>query len=158
MEYKIRRAKIEDLSKVSELVGLLINKEYEEFDETIDPHHVLSRKAQDYFKERTEDDKSGVFLVAEVSGEIVGYFIGGLGIVEDYRLLDKIGEGESMFILDQYRGLGIGTEFMRLFEDWCRKRDIKRVRIVSSAGNKDAIKLYHRIGYKDYDLKLEKEL
>lgn len=158
MEYKIRQAKIEDLDRISELVSNLVRKEYDEFDKTIDPNHVSGQRAQDYFKQRIEDDSKGVLLVAEVEEQIVGYFIGGLGIVEDYRLLDRIAEGESMFILDQYRGLGIGTEFVRLFEDWCRSKDIKRVRIVASAGNTEAIKLYHRLGYKDYDVKLEKDL
>jgi len=158
MEYKIRRAKIEDLSRISGLVSNLVRKEYDEFDKTIDPDHVSGQKAQIYFKQRIEDDNNGIFLVAEAEEQIVGYFIGGLGFVEDYRLLDRIAEGESMFVSDQYRGFGIGTEFITLFEDWCRGKGIKRVRIVASAGNTEAIKLYHRLGYKDYDVKLEKDL
>ena len=149
---------MEDLDRISELVGNLVKKEYDEFDETIDPNNASSQRAQDYFKQRIVDDSRGVIFVAEVGEKIVGYFIGGLGLVEDYRLLDRIAEGESMFISDQYRGLGIGTEFIRLFEGWCRDKDIKRIRIVASAGNTEAIKLYHRLGYKDYDVKLEKDL
>lgn len=156
--YEIRRAKIEDLGKISELVSKLVKKEYDEFDKTIDPDHVSAQKAQDYFKQRIEDDDKGILLVAEVGKEVIGYFIGGLGFVEDYRLLDLIAEGESMFILDQYRSLGIGAEFIRLFENWCREKNIKRVRIVASAGNTEAIKFYHRLGYEDYDVKLEKDL
>ena len=158
MEYKIRKALIEDLEKIQELNTKLCVKEFEEFDETINPNYPMTQKGKDYFKYRIENSEESFSYVATDNDKIIGYFIGGVSGAEDYRTPTKIGEGENAFVEKEYRGKGIGTQFMKLFEEWARENGIKRLRYVASSRNKEAIKLYKKLGCDEYDVVLEKVL
>lgn len=158
MDYQIRRAKIEDLEILGLLMDKLIKKEHEEFDKTINLNYIPSEVGQNYLRKRIEDEETGVCFVAEAEGQIVGYMMGGLIEPEDYRVFRELAEGETMFVDDMYRNQGIGSEFAKLFEDWCRSKGVKRICLIASTDNDEAIKLYRRLGYKDYSLKLEKDI
>jgi len=157
MDYKIREATIEDLESIIFLNQKLCEKEYGEFDKTIDPNYSTTKTGREYFSERLKTDNA-IKLVAEDDGKIVGYFIGAIVEVEDYRTIDNLGEGENMFIEPEYRNNGIGTEFMKGFESWCLEKGVKRLRHVVSAENTQAIKLYKKLGFKEYDVTLEKDI
>ena len=65
---------------------------------------------------------------------------------------------KNMFVLEEYRGKGIGTELINKFIEWCKERGTKRIRIVASVQNKKAIELYRKLGFNDYNLILENEI
>lgn len=158
MEYEIRKAKIEDLKRIQELNKKLCVKEFEEFDDTVDPNYPMTQKGEEYFKKRIENNENGFSLVATDGEKIIGYFIGGINKMDDYRILDKIGEGETTFVEEEYRGKGIGTQFMSMFEGWAKEKGIKRLRYIASSRNENAIKLYKKLGCEEYDVVLEKVL
>ncbi|MBU1091567.1 GNAT family N-acetyltransferase [Patescibacteria group bacterium] len=153
---KIRKITIEDLEVIKELNKKLCVKEFNEFDDTIDPNYSMAQRGDEFFRNRIEGD--GFAYVATDNEKIIGYFVGGINDVEDYRNPSKIGEGETTFIEENYRGDGIGTKFIRMFEEWCKEKGIKRLRIVASSRNEKAIKLYKREGFEEYDTVLEKVL
>ncbi len=90
--------------------------------------------------------------------KIIGYFIGCIKKAEDYRKLKKIAEAENVYIIQKYRRKGIGTSFQKEFLKWARTKRVKRARVVISAQNKKSIASVKKIGFKDYNLTLEKEL
>ena len=67
-------------------------------------------------------------------------------------------ELESVYVLDEFRGRGIGRKLMDNFFVWCQEKDVERVKIEASSKNSDGIRFYKRHGFNDYDLILEKEL
>jgi len=153
----LRDATIDDLESISSLNKKLCEKEYNEFDKTINPDYPTTEAGVEYFSERLQSDDA-IKLVAEGDGVIVGYFIGAIVGPEDYRTITGLGEGENMFIEPEYRSQGIGTEFMNKFEAWCKEKGVDRIRHVVSAGNTQAAKLYKKLGFEEYDIVLEKDI
>ncbi len=159
MEYKIKKASIDDLLKIQELNRQLCRLEFENFDNTIDPEYPFSVRGEKYFTDRISDQENGLSLVAtNIEDKIIGYFIGGINEVEDYRTPAKIAEGETMYVVEEFRGKGIGTKFMEMFEDWAKLRDVKHLRLVASSLNEKALNVYKKEGYKVMDVVLEKEI
>lgn len=54
---------------------------------------------------------------------------------------------ETLQLIEQYRGYGIGTELMRLVEDIARSKAKNRIQLRVFKNNR-AQSLYHRIGFK----------
>ena len=80
-------------------------------------------------------------------------------IDEALRMIEsKIAEAENMFVLEEFRGQGIGVKLLQEFVTWCKSKDVKRIRTVASAQNTRAIEFYRRAGFLDYDLVLERDL
>jgi len=160
MNYEIRKAKIEDLEQIKLLLAKLSQKEHDEFDETTNGDYAQTEDADQFLRQRIGDGLTGLCLVVEAEDKIVGYFAGGIvtNPTEDYRSVREIGEGESMFLEEGYRGKGIGTELLTFFEVWCKEKGLKCMTMAVSSGNKEAIKLYKSRGYEEYYIKLEKTL
>jgi len=157
MKNTIKEATLDDLESIILLNQKLCEKEHCEFDKTIDSDYPASKAGRKYFSERLKNDMS-LKLVAENQGKIIGYFIGALIEPEDYRTIERLGEGENMFIEPEYRNKGIGTEFMKRFETWCKEKGVNRLRHVVSAKNIRAKRLYEKLGFKEYDIVLEKDI
>lgn len=158
MESKIKSATIEDLKRVQELNLMLFEKEYAEFDNTLNCKWTFGEDGTEYFKSRIIEDDGCVF-VAVVDDEIVGYLAGGLmDNKKTYRVLPNSAELENTFVLDNRRGMGIGQKLFEAFKDWCKSKDVKRLRVVASAQNVGGINFYKKNGFSDYNLILESNL
>ena len=159
MEYKIREANIDDLLKIQELNQKLCQLEFENFDDTIYSNYPFSGRGEKYFTDRILDKENSFSLVAtDLEENIIAYFIGGINEVEDYRAPATNGEGETMYVAEEFRGKGIGTNFMKMFEDWAKLKGVKRLRLVASSLNERALNVYKKEGYKIMDVVLEKEI
>ena len=133
----------------------LFNYEYENFDQTI--AWDWPPKNDSYFRKSIEAEDS-LALVVVMGKKIVGYLIGSIGKGENYRSIKKIGELDNMFILPEARGKGIGSALCQEFLKWVKDKGVKRVKVVASAKNKQAIACYKRNGFFEYNCELECEL
>jgi GNAT superfamily N-acetyltransferase len=61
-------------------------------------------------------------------------------------------------VLDGWRGHGIGRAMIAHLEHWAAERGIKRMILNVSEANEGAIRLYHDLGYRDYDRSMLKRL
>ncbi len=157
INYSIRKAEISDLEIIRKLNHDLCLLEKEKFDQTTRIDYSLSEKGKEYFISNIESANSYA-VVAESEGKIIGYFVGSIKEPEDFRTVKSLAEGDNMYIKESFRGNGIGTEFIKQFEEWCRERKIQVIRYTASANNVDAIKFYESREYKKYNIVLEKEL
>lgn len=155
MKVKIQFATTQNLKDIQDLNHQLCIKENKEFDPTINPDYPIQKSGEKYFKDRIKNDCA---LIAIVDNKIVGYLIGAISEIEDYRNISKIAEAENMFVLEDYRKLGIGKKLLQEFTKWCKSKKAKRIKAIASAQNIRAIEFYHREGFEDYDLVLEKKL
>jgi len=157
MKIEIREATIEDLRDIQKLNHELCKKENKEFDSTINSDWPLSEEGEEYFKDRISE-KDGYVLIALIDGEIVGYLAGGIVEAEDYRNISNIAELENMFIVKEHRSKNIGAKLYKVFVDWCKEKEIERIKVVVSSENIKAINFYKNNKFKDYDIVLENEI
>ncbi len=76
----------------------------------------------------------------ELSGKLAGYCIS--SITGGNR-----GELDSIFVLQDYRGSGIGQELMTLSLDWLKANSAKTITISVMFGNDEALPFYGKFGF-----------
>lgn len=146
---------MENLGDVLNLNHQLCIKENKEFDATINKDYPILKSGKEYFKGRIKD---GCALIALADDKVVGYLVGAITETEDYRIVSKIAEAENMFVLEEYRNLGIGKKLFEDFIKWCKSNEVERIRAVASVQNIRAIEFYKRENFNDYNLVLEKDI
>ena len=94
-----------------------------------------------------------LLLLALVGDEPVGYGlthvmpVAGSWIEDAWRTGDRIGEIESLSVLPEYRGSGLGSQLLEQLERHLHERGVDDLILGALAGNADAIRLYQRRGY-----------
>ncbi len=154
---EIRKAVAGDLKKIQELNLMLFEKEKREYDELLDLNWTFGEEGTSHFKDAINKDDACAFVV-ENNGKIVGYLVGGISEVENYRNAPKSAELDNMLVLEECRGMGVGGMLYDVFVEWCKDREVKMLRVNASAGNREAIGFYRKSGFEDYSLTLERKL
>ncbi len=101
--------------------------------------------------------RSCVF-VAAVKDDVVGYLTGSISRAKLYRSIKEYAELESMFVLEGFRDLKIGSRLVLAFISWCKQCRIKRIHVEASAENRKAIGFYKKFGLKEYSCVLEMDI
>ena len=157
MEPTIKLATIEDLEEIQKLSLLQFENELNNFDDTLNREWSLSKDGADYYKKSIENEDGCVF-VSVIDGKIIGYLQGEINQVGSNRILPRLAELGYMFVMEKYRSTGVGTKLYQAFVDWCKKKDVKRLRVEASTKNAAAISFYEKNGFVEYDLILETDL
>ncbi|MFH1207273.1 MAG: GNAT family N-acetyltransferase [Patescibacteria group bacterium] len=152
-----RKATKADLPIAKEMVRDYIKLERREYDPTMYVHWANSRSASRYLASRLKK-KDHLFIVALARHRIVGFLIGTVMRRSAVRRQAKSSRLVFLYVRPRYRSKGIGTQLGRVFNQWCRRRGISRMSIKVSAKNRRAVHLYRRMGYKEYEIILEKKL
>jgi ribosomal protein S18 acetylase RimI-like enzyme len=107
--------------------------------------------------------KPDTLLLLAFDGETaVGYGLAHVMPVDDSWIADtwvtgpRIGEIESLSVLPQYRGSGLGSELLDRLERHLHDIGVKDLILGALPGNTDAIRLYERRGYQPTWLYLSK--
>jgi ribosomal protein S18 acetylase RimI-like enzyme len=99
-------------------------------------------------------DHEPVLLLARDDDRLVGYALGYTMPVEGTWLADtwatggRVGEIESLSVLPEYRGQGLGSRLLDQLHDELRQQGADDLIVGALAGNSDAIRLYRRHGYR----------
>jgi GNAT superfamily N-acetyltransferase len=157
MEAIIKTATLNDLQKIQELNLKLFEKENKEFDSLLNLDWTFGEAGTKHYQDRISKD-DGCIFVAIVDNKIVGYLCGGLTKAEEYRILPIVAELEDTFVLDEFRSKGIGKQLYNKFIEWCKTKNVGKIRVEASAQNALAIKFYRNNNFKDYSLALEADL
>jgi ribosomal protein S18 acetylase RimI-like enzyme len=84
----------------------------------------------------------GRLLIAVVDGKAAG-------CVAFHKVDDKVCELRRLYLRPAYRGRHIGTVLMTAVLDEARKAGYTRARLYTLPSMKEAISLYHRLGFRD---------
>ncbi|MFZ2025056.1 MAG: GNAT family N-acetyltransferase [Microgenomates group bacterium] len=148
----IRKATLTDISIITEMSASLIRSDIR-FDPLLTDRWSYGEGGQTYLKKRINGRK-GVCLVAEIDGNIVGYATGSLLPIQQWRPVQKT-ELDNLYIFDEHRSKGIGTQLIQSFLAWSRKMKAKRVILHTKEKNVQAIAFYKRNGFDSYKIILE---
>jgi len=129
---------------------------------TIDPEwfHVPARDDVATRLRRRVDGRGegGEYVAAMLDGRMVG---SATIYVEDPphpgAMMRPIRTAEiGVSVVDGFRGRGIGRALIASLETWATCHGVQRVILNVSEANVDAIRLYHALGYQDYDRAMRK--
>lgn len=144
----IRRANINDLEDIQRLNKMLFDLEYSKYDKTLNVDWPYSEDGINYYRDSIENK---ITLVCEDNNNIVGYLIGELNTEYSYNNINQA-EMCNMYVLESYRGKGIGTKFFEEFKTICKDNGIKEIKLVASYDNKDAIEFYKKNNFKEKEI------
>ena len=103
---------------------------------------------------------TGEYVVAISDGEMAGS--GSVDIEEPPspgNMIRGVRTAEfGVSVVERYRGRGIGRVLIAHLEHWAADRGIERMILNVSEANVGAIRLYHELGYRDYDRAMLKRL
>ncbi len=150
----IRTAEPTDAVAIGKLWEQLVNY-HQQFDP--DMPRATAHGASLYARslsDRLKDSHTRV-LVAEEEGRIVGYV---LGVVVD--LVPEMFEQEAggfladIFVLEAYRGQGIGTALVLALTDWFKQKGLKHFEWHVAAGNAEALAFWSRLGGRHWQIRM----
>lgn len=145
---KIRKATEKDLESLNELQIALAKYETKFCDILKDPETV----GEQYFKHYEEKIKREdcAFFVAEENTRIIGYILGETDTPEHHYIYEKRGYLADIFVLEKYRGRGIGEELTKRLLEWFKARGMRWIIVGAYTDNVPAIKFWKKMGFKDY--------
>lgn len=103
-----------------------------------------------------------LLLVADVGERPIGYGLAHVLETEDTWVADtwvtgkRVGEIESLSVLPEFRGSGLGTQLLTALEEHLRAAGVDDLILGVLSGNQDARRLYERLGYRPTWLYLSK--
>ena len=162
MTFRIERAHARDLVKVKHVWKAMV-KDYKRLSdgmwEVHEPGEAWARRHQQYLD--WINDASGVVFLAidPDSEEIVGY--AALHFVMSgaaFDLGESYGDVETLAVLPERRGQGIGVSLLTACRKELERREIEYLTLETLASNAGALRLYERAGYKPFMVRLVRKV
>lgn len=94
------------------------------------------------------DDPDSLVLVAERSGEVVGYVYAGLEPMSWRELRAPCGFLHDVYVAEGERRRGVARALLKAAIEWIASRGQPRVVLWSAAGNDAAQRLFDRLGFR----------
>lgn len=98
--------------------------------------------------ERWLEDPETFFVVAEVEERPVGYAFVTVGPgYASWRTGDRLAELETLSVLPEHRGAGVGATLLGAVWERLRERDVEDMAITTTKTNVDSHRFYERHGF-----------
>ncbi|NWF96929.1 MAG: GNAT family N-acetyltransferase [Candidatus Thorarchaeota archaeon] len=119
------------------------------YHEAIDPRYEMSDDAvgfmRTYFQKQFEADS--FFAVACVKDLVVGYVSAYVYETSPVHRERQVGFIDGLFVSEQHRKGGIGTQLYRMAEDWLSEKGMHTVRLGVSALNETGLAFWSKNGF-----------
>ncbi len=153
---KIRRATMEDFEKLKEIKILSKNEEIK-YSNTLNP--ISENKESYYFYLKKElTFKSRVVFIALDNNKVIGIILAQYFKPLAISKYSKKGYISNLYILKSHRRKKIGVKLAEHALKWLKKNNVGHVNLEIHVDNKAALKLYNKLGFKNYTVKLAKEI
>ena len=146
IEYNVRRAREEDLSRIVELISRL-KRLNNEFDPLLKPIDNLEEEVEEYVRELLSDSRSLV-LVVDVGGKVEG--------VLTSRIIDRrfyeprlVGQISDIYVMPEYRRLGVGSTLISHAERELKSMGAEIIVAEFPVKNVIAEGFYKKLGFRE---------
>ena len=111
---------------------------------------TLPEHYSDYFYESLLEELPEAFIVAEISGKIVGYIMckmeHGFSNFKKLGFVEK-GHVVSVAVIDEHRGKGFGSVLVNEAIKGVKIRQCSELYLEVRCSNNDAVRLYEKLGF-----------
>lgn len=153
----MQRIKIRECTQFDKDMWIELNKEfmdYEANDSDVWNHinHITDRELGEIFDEAMQSKEQILLLMIESDGYSVGFvnLLRGFSIWSRGKMLTI----DDMYIRDEYRDQGLGSEAMKYIEDFAKANNFKRVQALGNKTNTKSNVFYVAKGYMSTDMNL----
>jgi ribosomal protein S18 acetylase RimI-like enzyme len=139
---KTRSASLNDLPKLEEFLQLLVAAE-RPFDETLKNGKII------YYdlRELIESDDAEL-LVLDDNGSLIGCGYAQIRKAKSYLQYEEYAHLGFMFVVPEYRGMGLNQQLITALKSWALSKGIKEVRLEVYEDNTAAVKAYEKAGFR----------
>lgn len=150
----IREATLDDLEQIK-ILNTQTFKDNIVFDPDAIEDWAQTPQGDNYLRNAISDEKR-CFLVYEEDNKVLGY-ADGYDMECDWRK-SKYFVLVNLGIHPDKQGQGIGKSLMEHFTKWAKDRGFERIYLNCYIKNIGALDFYKKLGYKEIDVCLEKEI
>lgn len=154
MEISIKKADSTYLKDIQDLNNQLFELEYNNFDSALKVGWTFEKDGEKYFNNMLNNE---IIYIALDKDKVIGYLAGSINIQGSY-VTKSLAEIDNMFVLEQYRKYGIGTKLINAFKDYCSQNKIEELKVTASAKNKNAIGVYMKNGFNEFEITLKQKI
>ena len=111
---------------------------------------TLPEHYSDYFYESLLEELPEAFIVAEISGKIIGYIMCKTEYgFSNFKKLGFVKKGHvvSVSVVEEYRGKGFGSALVGESIKGVKIRQCNELYLEVRCSNNDAVKLYEKLGF-----------
>jgi ribosomal protein S18 acetylase RimI-like enzyme len=154
----IRRATEADLKMLGQLGGLLM-RAHHGFDgkRFMAPGNDPEGGYAWFLGSQLRENDVAVF-VAELKGEVLGYVYAGIEPQSWKELRDEAGFIHDVAVVERGRRMGVATALIEAALAWLRERRMPRVVLWAAEPNRDAQRLFARLGFRRTMVEMTREL
>ena len=156
--FVIRRATEADLPALGELGGLLMQVHHQ-----FDTQRFMApgddpAKGYAWFLGGELKDASVAVFVAEQRGHVLGYVYAGIEPQSWKELREEAGFIHDVAVIERGRRSGVATALIEAALEWFRERNMPRVVLWAAEPNRDAQRLFGRLGFRRTMVEMTREI
>lgn len=140
----------EELNKCDEFLNKLIQDE-KKYNDNINDNN----KIENYY-EKVLNDNNKLFIALDKN--VVGYIFIKISDPSKNGELYKEAFIDALYVEEEYRNKGIATSLIEKAKDYAKSIGAKKISINVISVNENALKLYYKVGFKDFSYRLKQEL
>ncbi len=151
----VRKAEGRDLGHVVELARMMAEYHHE-----LDPYYKPGSSYKNLELDLAEEleDKDSAILVAEMAGQIVGYFRGMIEPGPMYIAAKKIGVINDLVVRPDFRRKTVGQQILNAAIAWFGDRGVKNIELNVDARNEPGVKFWRKNGFFDYKIRMRLDI
>ena len=111
---------------------------------------TLPEHYSDYFYESLLEELPEAFVVAEISGKVIGYIMCKMEHgFSNFKKLGFVKKGHvvSIAVMDEYRGKGFGSAIVNEAINGVKIRQCSELYLEVRCSNNEAVRLYEKLGF-----------
>lgn len=155
-KFNIRTGTLDDLERIIDL-NLKLFKFESSFNNNLNLSWTLSAEGKKYFQDRLQKI-DGCIVVAELDNKVIAYLASSTLQNHNYYLEKNLAKVDNMFVLPDYRNMGVGSSLLEEFNSWCKKKNISKILTEVSNQNDVAQDFYAKNGFAGFSLVLFKKV
>jgi GNAT superfamily N-acetyltransferase len=123
------------------------------------PYGPSWKQRQEQYRDWLGGEDDAVLLIAERRGRAVGYAFVTVGPgAATWDLGDRVGELETLTVLDDERGRGVGAALVEASRRWALERGARSLAVGLAHTNDGARRFYEREGFTPFYLEMVLEM
>lgn len=143
---------IDDAKVCDKLLTKLVHSE-KRYNDNINEKYIVKNWFEKMYKE-----KNNVIYVAKIENRIIGYIYCKIDSIENGPTINLEAIIDGLYVEENYRHMGIATALMDSVKIWAKDNKVKLLFLNVLDGNKNAMNLYYKNGFEDFERKLKLEL